>query len=335
MVTADNGEVYTANRVILNLPTRPLQRLLSSSNVETVVNSGIYAPEHNRATKLYLYYDNAWWISKGFNNASLSATGAFGPNNVTIPLVARYYDGQVKCATTANSAVAVDYYYTANGLDTNNCYGYFQAVYTSASSGSAAASQAAVAYLTDYMSSDTPDVPYRIIDSSLPKGKKLLQDSHTSIMKWHAQRNITLESTIQNTLPSHAVVALWDQAISWMGGGWHGMKDSTKGTPDAVAMSGVIHPFPGIPLYIANEAYGPSTTQGWSEASLVLAENIIQGYFGGAQAPWMRNTTLTKVIFGPNWDDYESAQQGGGAIVLNTAPPKAAPAMAPSVSASG
>ncbi|KAK9823395.1 hypothetical protein WJX72_002466 [[Myrmecia] bisecta] len=328
-VTAGEGQVFTANRVILNLPTRPMHRLLQSSNIETNYNTGLYAPEHNRATKLYLYYPQAWWLAAGLNNGSFAATSAFGPGNVTIPLVARYHDGHVRCNTSSG---AVDYYYTNNAINPSSCYGYLQAVYTSASSASSAPSQAAIAYLVDYMGSSSTDVPYKILDGSTALGAKLLADSHASILKWHNANNLsTAAMAASNALPSHAVVAMWDQAVSWVGGGWNGMKDSKQGTPDAVAASGVIHPFPGIPLYVANEAYGPATTQGWSEASLVLAENIIQGYFGGGQPSWMRNTTLPAVIFGPNWNDYESAQQGGGTIVINAKPP--APAPAPAVSA--
>jgi len=51
----------TAARVILNLPSRPLHRLLQKSKlIAADWNQELYNFYQVRATKLYLYYENAW-----------------------------------------------------------------------------------------------------------------------------------------------------------------------------------------------------------------------------------------------------------------------------------
>jgi hypothetical protein len=51
----------TTGRVILNLPSRPLHRLLQNSKLMAAeYNEEIYNFYQVRATKLYLFYENAW-----------------------------------------------------------------------------------------------------------------------------------------------------------------------------------------------------------------------------------------------------------------------------------
>lgn len=79
-----------ANKVVLNLATRPLHRLLQNSNLPNItqVNAQLEAPYVNRATKLYLYYPQAWWIQAGLNNGSLQYVDRTWPP-VNVPIIGR------------------------------------------------------------------------------------------------------------------------------------------------------------------------------------------------------------------------------------------------------
>ena len=65
----------TTGQVILNLPSRPLHRLLQKSKLMNAdFNEELYNYYQIRATKLYLYYPNAWcaalilWIIVSLSN---------------------------------------------------------------------------------------------------------------------------------------------------------------------------------------------------------------------------------------------------------------------------
>lgn len=79
-----------ANKVVLNLATRPLHRLLQNSNLPGASqwNAQLEAPYINRATKLYLYYPQAWWIQQGLTNGSMQYVDAEWPP-VNVPIIGR------------------------------------------------------------------------------------------------------------------------------------------------------------------------------------------------------------------------------------------------------
>ena len=58
----DDVQNITADNVILNLPSRPLHRLLQASGLpKNEANQALLESYQIRATKLYLYYPNAWY----------------------------------------------------------------------------------------------------------------------------------------------------------------------------------------------------------------------------------------------------------------------------------
>ena len=67
----------------------PLHRLLQNSNLPNASqwNAQLEAPYINRATKLYLYYPQAWWI-QGLNNGSLQYVDTEWPP-VNVPVIGR------------------------------------------------------------------------------------------------------------------------------------------------------------------------------------------------------------------------------------------------------
>jgi hypothetical protein len=82
-------------------------------------------------------------------------------------------------------------------------------------------------------------------------------------------------------------------------------KTANASEPDQVAMT--LKPFGNSELYIANEAY--STQLGWSEGSLVSAENLLLDYFGAHPASWQRNVTAADVRFGAGYEDFQDVLQ--------------------------
>ena len=66
--------------------------------------------------------------------------------------------------------------------------------------------------------------PYSVWDNSTVKGAKLLKDAHARLMAYHANASIELPPGTQDRLPTEAIVAFWDSAITWIGGGWSSMK---------------------------------------------------------------------------------------------------------------
>lgn len=109
-----NGVVATASDVILNVPQQPLLRILRESiipmNDENLkqVYDAVHSVQPEVATKLYLYYSNAWWPKLGLFNGDFSMPG----DARNMLLEGRYHDGHIKCDSTGK-----------------NCYGFLLAVY--------------------------------------------------------------------------------------------------------------------------------------------------------------------------------------------------------------
>jgi hypothetical protein len=68
---------------------------------------------------------------------------------------------------------------------------------------------------------DGLSLPYSVWDNTTMLGMKLLADSHTQLMAYHATENIYFDMKTEMTLPTQAVVAFWDPSITWSGGAWH------------------------------------------------------------------------------------------------------------------
>ena len=92
--------------------------------------------------------DKLHWVSNLFPNLRHHTTAKIYVRALNVAAEfdklggCRYHDAQAKCATMASTGTVsassvsrpqyVDYYYTnANSLNTQMCYGYFQATYTS------------------------------------------------------------------------------------------------------------------------------------------------------------------------------------------------------------
>ena len=66
--------------------------------------------------------------------------------------------------------------------------------------------------------------------------------------------------------------------------------------PDT-SIRATLRPFPDMPLYVANEAFGPMP--GWAEGSLVMAETVLHRFFGMGKPDWISNETYMKHVLIP------------------------------------
>lgn len=79
-------------------------------------------------------------------------------------------------------------------------------------------------------------MPYSIWDDTTPKGKRLLTAAHDRLMAYHANASIELPAGTAGRYPTQAIVALWDPAVTWVGGGWSAFKVSLMLTPQTALL---------------------------------------------------------------------------------------------------
>lgn len=57
-----NGKVASAGQLVLNIPQRPLLKILQTSNwLDQKINDALFVPTDYPLMKLYVHYDDAWW----------------------------------------------------------------------------------------------------------------------------------------------------------------------------------------------------------------------------------------------------------------------------------
>ena len=113
-LTFGNSAQAVASKLILNMPQRPLLKVLRASSLPTgALDNGSFEALHTVATelvsKVYLYYSDAWWINDlGLNSGSFELSG----DAANMEVKGRYHDGDVKC-----------------DADGQNCHGFLLATY--------------------------------------------------------------------------------------------------------------------------------------------------------------------------------------------------------------
>lgn len=76
-----NGVSATAEEVILNVPQRPLLKILRKSDLpldvatETEIFDSFHSVQTEIVTKLYLYYNNSWWYDLGLTEGDFELAG--------------------------------------------------------------------------------------------------------------------------------------------------------------------------------------------------------------------------------------------------------------------
>lgn len=246
--------------VILNIPQRPLLEVFRASADDLSLSIDAFEAAHAVqtavVTKLYLYYDQAWWLNLGLESGDFELIG----DALEMSLKGRYHDGDVVCDE-----------------DGDNCHGFLLACYSNDYSGALAQ------YFRRYQR-DRPE-PITIISDSTVEGAAFLQHAHDRLEQYHLEEVedasypvFTARRELSNAgPPKFAVLATWNTATLGAGGGWHGFTntDLVDAMPEYLSEQYGIH--------IVNEAY--SKVQSWAEGSLEVADLILENHYG-VPRPW-------------------------------------------------
>jgi uncharacterized membrane protein YgcG len=291
-LTFGNGAQAVASKLILNMPQRPLLKVLRASSLPMgALDSGSFGALHTVATeivtKVYLYYSDAWWVNDlGLTSGTFELSG----DATEMEVKGRYHDGDVKC--------------DANG---QNCHGFLQATYAHDFAG------ATSMYLRRFQNDH--ESPATIVGSADPEGANFLQHAHDRVVYYHKYVGAASDDRYtafqvrnldsQTSPPEFAVIAHWNIATPGAGGGWHGWTnlDHTDRALDPLGSYGI---------HLVNEAF--SFVQGWAEGSLQQADTVLKDYFG-VDHPWGEldvSSEISKVVRDTAMDcDTASASTGG------------------------
>lgn len=261
-----NGVKATAEQVILNVPQHPLLKIMRKSDLpltETeslAITDSLHSVQTEIAAKVYLYYENAWWLDLGLSSGEFASPG----DARTMMLQGRYHDGHVKCTD-------------------EGCHGFLLADYVHDFSGDASQ------FFRRYQR-DRPE-PVTIISSTDTEGALFLEHAHSRISNYHIYeaQNVSYtgfqaQQTFRNAPPPEfAVLATWNVAVSpsrygtvlglscltanlacisvviiqtfGAGGAWHHWTDISNVEQATMPMN-------HIGIHVVNEAY--SRLQGWA-----------------------------------------------------------------------
>ena len=272
-LTFSNGVTTTASHsTILNIPQRSLLEVIRESDVfrssgtseEKITYDALHSVQTEIVTKLYLYYEDAWWYRMGLKSGEFEQTG----DARNMLLQGRYHDGHVKCKVDDDSG-------------DEKCYGFLLAVYAHDFSGTKAQ------YFRRFQR-DRPE-PVTILSSTNPEEEDFLRHAHDRIVNYHVygdngealnktsyspyQFRKAMEETVP---PTFAVLANWNTAAFGAGGGWHHWTDMSVSEK-------AMKPMNSLGIHVINEAF--SKVQGWAEGSLLLADEILEEYYDVSR-PW-------------------------------------------------
>ncbi|VEU40048.1 unnamed protein product [Pseudo-nitzschia multistriata] len=321
-LTFSNGvKTRATHGTILNVPQRALLEILreskdlfsSSSSSPSSIASGtnldrsareeekrtydsLHSVQTEIVTKLYLYYEDAWWYKLGLTQGDFSLPG----DARSMLLEGRYHDGHVKCEATDDGD--------------EKCYGFLLAVYAHDFSGTKAQ------YFRRFQR-DRPE-PVTILSDTNPEEEDFLRHAHERLVDYHVYGednarllNASAYSPFQfrkiiesSPPPTFAVLANWNTAAFGAGGGWHHWTDTANAEK-------AMKPLNPLGIHVVNEAF--SKIQGWAEGSLLLADEILEEHYGVAR-PWsfevpqsifyLAQTSSEECVAG---DDAGSGQSGG------------------------
>ena len=146
-------------------------------------------------TKLYLYYEVAWWLKLGLDNGDFEFPG----DAQNMLLQGRYHDGHIEC-------------------DGSKCYGFLLAVYAHDFSGNKAQ------FFRRYQR-DRPE-PVTIISNTDTEGASFLGHAHDRLRQYHLYEAVNASYTgfeaqqifDRASDPTFAVLATWNIGTFGAGG---------------------------------------------------------------------------------------------------------------------
>jgi hypothetical protein len=160
-LTFASGAQATAEKTILNIPQRPLLEIMRGSptlGLDASAFAAAHAVQTEVVTKLYLYYDVAWWRELGLTSGDFKLDG----DAANMPLKGRYHDGDVVCDDEDDPAT---------------CRGFLLAVYDHDYSGEAAM------FFRRYQR-ERPE-PVTILSGATPEGAAFLAHAHERLLECH------------------------------------------------------------------------------------------------------------------------------------------------------
>ncbi|CAE8622004.1 unnamed protein product [Polarella glacialis] len=260
-VQVADGRVFNAGAVLLNIPQMPVLKLLRQSGepFSSMFPEPLYAPASFPIMKLYLHYEDAWWrnylglVSGPFENANASPNSSSAvinihdiPSQGPAPLKGQYHDGDVRCDGPAGK-----------------CRGFLQAFYSGGSS---------IDWYKSFHSWNGDAAMH--ISSKSVEHKELLASIHSALVGLHREAldaaNVT--ALVEKLRPDSGVLSIWSQGVTGIHAGCHVPKPGVHPKPEDLPAA-ALRPFPGFPVYVANEAYG--TVPCFAEGSLNMSSAVL------------------------------------------------------------
>eukprot|EP00956_Cyclotella_meneghiniana_P010958 scaffold15315_cov36-Cyclotella_meneghiniana.AAC.4 len=254
--TKSDVEKVETMHLFLNTGLSPMLNIVRSSSfpmsfMSDAFYSNVVALKSQFGRKLYLFYDDAWWITL-LNKAdgTFSQAGGFD----TVPLEGRYHDGDVACDST-----------------TGACSGFLLALYNSDDNDEGSS------FLRRFQGDISN--PVTTLTNSTPEGGLLLQKAHEALMA-HPDHQ-TAAALVGLAEPTIAVMSTWNMASEGFGGHSHTWTDRSKET---LVRTGLHE----LGIYLVNEAYSLDQ-HGWAEGSFGVADKVLENKFGIGSYPIQEN----------------------------------------------
>lgn len=291
----DNGAFVTASAALLNIPQRPLLKLLRNSGppFSSVFPAPLYDPAPFPIMKLYIHYNDAWWrnylgLDAGFfENLNTNASHVIHmhavPAQSPAPLKGQYHDGDVRCDGP-------------NGL----CRGYLQALYDGGTA-------------VDYFKIYHPWEGDSVLELS-PKSaehRELLSQVHAALVALHrpALDKANITEKVSKMLPDSGVMSIWSEGVDGIHAGCHVPKPGDHPKPENLPAAALV-PFEGWPIYVANEAYGPVPC--FAEGSLNMSSRVLEK-IGVPHPSWFGNDMFRVTSYpSPSMDPFLFPSSGKG-----------------------
>jgi hypothetical protein len=275
-------------QVILNVPQRPLLKILRKSDIpftdgvseERELYDAAHSVQTEIVTKLYLYYEDAWWHRLKLYNGDFELAG----DAQEMLLRGRYHDGHIEC-------------------DGEDCHGFLLAVYAHDFGGNKAQ------FFRRYQR-DRPE-PVTIISNTDTEGAGFLKHAHNRLREHHLYNVVNAsysgfeaQQVFNNAQePTFAVLATWNIGTYGAGGGWHHWTDLDQ-------VGKATQPLNDYNIHVVNEAF--SRLQGWAEGTLLLADEILEEYFS-VQRPWAFDApNMVQRVAQTSSEECEAADGTGG-----------------------
>lgn len=275
------GGEALAKSVVLNLPQRPAVELLrgSDASIASHFPRPLYDPVSYPIMKFYVHYDDAWWrndlglVAGPFVNTEPPQTGighTFGVPTVSpVPLQGQYHDGDVRCESPPS----------------RGCRGYLQAFYGGDNAMYPGGVNGALKFFAPFADSIAADSVTHV-GRDRPHHAELLEAVHSALVELHRPALDAVNATgrVASLRPTGAVLSMWTEGVAGINAGCHAPKRLPGGgspPPDQLPKA-ALEPMPGLPVLVANEAFGAVGC--FAEGSLAMAEAAVQKMYPGLPA---------------------------------------------------